>query len=209
MKTVARWTWLLGLAVGVALFSALSGSAAQPAQAAATAQADKTAPSYDLKAQAAVDLDDLQKKFVALAGAIPQDKYTWRPAEGVRSISELFLHVSAAGYNIPHLIDNPLPAGFDPKTFEKSTTDRSKIIEALNKSFTSAIALVNGMSNADFAKPEKKLGPDANRGDVIYILVTHAHEHMGQAIAYARLNGIVPPWTAAAQKQAAASPAQE
>jgi uncharacterized damage-inducible protein DinB len=57
------------------------------------------------------------------------------------------------------------------------------------------------MSNADFAKPEKKLGPDANDGDVVYILVTHAHEHMGQSIAYARVNGIVPPWTAEAAKK--------
>ena len=64
-----------------------------------------------------------------------------------------------------------------------------------------AIANVQAMSNADFAKAEKKLGPDANDGDVIYILVTHAHEHLGQAISYARSNGVVPPWTAAALKK--------
>ncbi len=51
------------------------------------------------------------------------------------------------------------------------------------------------MSNGDFAKAEKKLGPDANDGDVVYILVTHNHEHLGQSIAYARVNGITPPWT--------------
>ena len=141
-----------------------------------------------------------------LAGAIPQEKYSWRPADGVRSIGELFLHVSAAGYGIPNMMGVPLPQGFDGKTFEKSTTDKAKIIEALNKSFTSAIAVVQGMTNADFAKPEKKLGPDANDGDVIYILVTHAHEHLGQSIAYARLNGIVPPWTAAAAKKNAQAP---
>jgi uncharacterized damage-inducible protein DinB len=120
---------------------------------------------------------------------------------GARSIGELFLHVSAAGYNIPHMLGTPLPAGFDPKTFEKSTSDKAKIVEALNKSFTSAIAMVQGMTNADFAKLEPKLGPQANDGDVIYILVTHAHEHLGQAIAYARSNGITPPWTAAAEKK--------
>ena len=57
------------------------------------------------------------------------------------------------------------------------------------------------MSNADFAKAEKKLGPDANDGDVVYILVTHNHEHLGQSIAYARVNGITPPWTEEAQKK--------
>lgn len=183
---------------------ARASQTAEAGQSSATPSAqstDKTPPSYDMKAQAALDLQELQKKYVALAGAIPQEKYTWRPAEGVRSISELFLHVSAAGYGIPHMMGVPFPAGFDGKTFEKSTTDKAKIIEALNKSFTSAIAVVQGMSNADFAKPEPKLGSEANDGDVVYILVTHAHEHLGQSIAYARMNGIVPPWTAAAAKK--------
>jgi uncharacterized damage-inducible protein DinB len=210
MNGILRSTVFLGLALGCGVGSVPASPAAQPAQApvAATASqaADKTQPSYDMKAQAALDLQDLQKKFVDLAGAIPQEKYTWRPADGVRSIAELFLHVSGAGYGIPHMMNVPLPAGFDGKTFEKSTTDKSKIIEALNKSFTSAIAVVQGMTNADFAKPEAKLGPDANDGDVIYILVVHAHEHLGQAIAYARSNGVVPPWTVAAQKQPPQAP---
>ena len=210
MRKIVLSTLFVGLALGCGAGQALASAAAQSTQAPATTQAaqsaDKTSPSYDLKAQAAYDLQDLQKKFVDLAGAIPQEKYSWRPAEGVRSIGELFLHVSAAGYGIPNMMGVPLPQGFDGKTFEKSTTDKAKIIEALNKSFTSAIAVVQGMTNADFAKPEKKLGPDANDGDVIYILVTHAHEHLGQSIAYARANGIVPPWTAAAAKKNAQAP---
>ena len=92
-------------------------------------------------------------------------------------------------------------AGYQRDGFEKSTTDKAKIIEQLNKSFTYAIAVLQNMSNADFAKAEKKLGPDANDGDVIYLMVTHAHEHLGQAIADARMNGIVPPWTAEAMKK--------
>jgi uncharacterized damage-inducible protein DinB len=163
---------------------------------------DKTAPSYDMKAQAALDLEQLQKKIVGLAEAIPADKYTWRPEPGVRSFSELFLHIAAANYNIPTMITGVAPAaGFEGKGFEKSTTDKAKIIEQLNKSFAYALAAVKSMSNADFAKPEKKLGPDANDGDVIYLLVTHAHEHMGQSIAYARTNGVTPPWTAEALKK--------
>jgi uncharacterized damage-inducible protein DinB len=177
---------------------------AQPAQAAQAA--DKTAPSYDMKAQSIVDLQDLQKKFTTLADAIPAEKFAWRPSDGVRSFSELFLHVSAANYGIPNMMGVPMPAGFDGKTFEKSTTDKAKIIEQLNKSFTSAIASVQAMSNADFAKAEKKLGPDANDGDVVYILVTHAHEHLGQSIAYARQNGVIPPWTVAAMKKNAKAP---
>jgi uncharacterized damage-inducible protein DinB len=181
---------------------AMSGPAAQSA--AATQAKDTTPPSYDMKPQALLDLDGMRQKFVDLATAVPAEKYGWRPAEGVRSIGEVFLHISAANYNIPHLMDTPLPAGFDPKTFEKSTTDKAQIIDALNKSFASAHAAIEAMSNADFNKPLTKLGPDANYGDVIYILVTHAHEHLGQSIAYARMNGIVPPWTAAAEAAAKA-----
>jgi uncharacterized damage-inducible protein DinB len=179
--------------------------AASPASAlttSATKPADSSAPSYDMKAQAALDLQQLQEKYVALAQAIPADKYTWRPAEGVRSISELLLHVSGASYGFPTMITGVTPAaGYQRDGFEKSTTDKTKIIEQLNKSFSYAIAVVQNMSNADFAKAEKKLGPDANDGDVIYLMVTHAHEHLGQAIADARMNGVVPPWTAAAMKK--------
>jgi uncharacterized damage-inducible protein DinB len=122
-------------------------------------------------------------------------------AAGVRSFRELFLHIAAANYNIPTMMGaEPNPATKE-QDFDKSTTDKAKIIEQLNQSFAHAITVVQGMSNADFAKPEKKLGPDANDGDVVYLLVTHAHEHLGQSIAYARINGVVPPWTAKAMKK--------
>lgn len=182
--------------------SATPGASPASAMASSPAAADKTMPSYDMKAQAALDLQQLQEKYVSLAQAIPADKYTWRPAEGVRSISELFLHVSGASYGFPTMITGVTPAaGFQRDGFEKSTTDKAKIIEQLNKSFAYAIAVVQNMSNADFAKAEKKLGPDANDGDVIYLMVTHAHEHLGQAIADARMNGVIPPWTAEAMKK--------
>jgi uncharacterized damage-inducible protein DinB len=175
----------------------------QSAAAPATQSTDKTPPSYDMKPQSLLDLDDLHKKFVALATATPQEKYSYRPAEGVRSTGEVFLHIALANYNIPNMMGASLPAGLDVKTFEKSTTDKAQIIEQLNKSFDSAHNAIAAMTNADFNKPLPKLGPDANYGDVVYILVTHAHEHLGQSIAYARVNGIIPPWTAeAAAKKA-------
>lgn len=173
-------------------------------QATSSASADKTAPSYDMKAQALVDLEDLQKKYAELAKSIPADKYTWRPGTGVRSVSELFLHVAGANYNIPTMMSGTSPSPeFQKDGFEKSTTDKAKIVDQLNKSFSYAIAAIQNMSNADFAKPEKKLGPDANDGDVVYILVVHNHEHLGQSIAYARVNGVTPPWTEEAQKKEA------
>jgi len=164
---------------------------------------DKTVPSYDMKGQALLDLEGVQKKFVDLANAIPADKLTWRPSPDSRSFAEVFLHVAGERYGILALMGAEKPAGFNGKTFEKSTTDRAQIVEELNKSWGFAQTAIQGMSNADFAKLLPKLGPQANAGDVVYILVADAHEHLGQAVAYARENGIVPPWTAEAQKKAA------
>ena len=165
--------------------------------------ADHTTPSYDMKGQSLVDLDAIQKKFVDLANAVPADKLTWRPSPDSRSFAEMFLHVAGERYGILSLMGAEKPAGYDRKTFEKSTTDRAQIVSELNKSYDFAKKTIGGMTNADFAKLLPKLGPQANAGDVVYILVADAHEHLGQAVAYARENGIVPPWTVEAQKKAA------
>lgn len=192
---------IIGLCFAIGVVTQVAAQDVAAAQQPAAAPLDKTSPSYDMKAQAVYDLQDLQKKFVGLAGAMPAEKYTWRPGDGARSISELFLHISAANYNILTMIGATPNPSTQQKDFEKSTTDKAKIVEQLNQSFSHAISVVQGMSNADFAKPEKKLGPDANDGDAVYLLVTHAHEHLGQSIAYARMNGVVPPWTVEAMKK--------
>jgi uncharacterized damage-inducible protein DinB len=184
---------LVGLSAG-----ALGAWAQNPA-----AAADNTAPSYDMKGQSLQDLEIVQKKFVALANAIPADKFTWRPSADSRSLGEVFLHVAGERYQILGLGGAVPPAGFDGKTYEKSTTDKAQIVAQLNQTWEFAQKTINGMSNADFAKLIPKLGPQANAGDVVYILVADAHEHLGQVVAYARVNGIVPPWTVEAQKRAA------
>jgi uncharacterized damage-inducible protein DinB len=192
------------LAATFLLLSLTAGSVCAFAQMAqSAAPADNTPPSYDMKPQSLLDLEGMQQKFVALANAIPADKMTWRPAQDARSFAEVFLHVAGERYGILGLGGAVPPAGFDPKTYEKSTTDRARIVEELNKSWEFTKTTISAMTNADFAKPIPKLGPQANAGDVIYILVSDAHEHLGQLIAYARANGIVPPWTVAAQKKAA------
>jgi hypothetical protein len=165
-------------------------------------EADHTAPSYDMKAQSLFDLEAVQKKFVELANAVPANKMTWRPAADARSFAEVFLHVSGERYGILGMMGAEQPAGFDGKTFEKSTTDRTQIVAELNKSWEFAKKAIGGMTNADFARLLPKLGPQANAGDVVYILVGDAHEHLGQAVAYARENAIVPPWTVEAKKAA-------
>jgi uncharacterized damage-inducible protein DinB len=170
---------------------------------------DRTSPSYDMKAQSLVDLAAVQKKFVDLANAVPAEKLTWRPSPDSRSFAEVLLHVAGERYGILHLMGAAPPEKFDAKALEKSTTDKVQIVAELNRSWEFAQKTIDGMTNADFAKPLPKLGPQANAGDVVYILVADAHEHLGQAVAYARENGIVPPWTAQAQKKASEKKADQ
>jgi uncharacterized damage-inducible protein DinB len=162
---------------------------------------DHTAPSYDLKAQALLDLQGINKKCVDLAQALPGDKLTWRPSSDTRSFAEVFLHVAGERYGILSMMGAKPPEGFKAREFEKSTTAKDRIVQDLNQSWDFANNTISSMSNADFAKPLPKLGPQANEGDVVYILVADAHEHLGQLIAYARQNGIVPPWTVQAAKK--------
>jgi uncharacterized damage-inducible protein DinB len=187
-----------------------SAYSSQPAPAQAQAQPkDTTPPSYDMKPQSLLDLETLNKKYVSLAEALPQEKFNWHPSDDTRTFAQLFLHVSGERYGILGLLGVPKPDYIDFKTYEKSTTDKAQIIAELNKSWEFAKNTISGMTNADFNVAVPKLGPDANKGDVVYILVADAHEHMGQAIAYARANGIVPPWTVAAAKAASAAKEKE
>jgi uncharacterized damage-inducible protein DinB len=190
------------LAVGLLAGGVAARATAQPAR-----PEDKTPPSYDMKGQSLADLDDLHKKFVSLAEAIPADKFTWRPGDGVRSVSEAFLHVAQMNFQMPTEIGATSAPGYKKEGYEKSTSDKARVIEQLNESFDYVHAYVSGMTKADFAKPETKFGPQANAGDIIYIIVADDHEHLGQSVAYPRVNGIVPPWTAASMKSQQAAPA--
>jgi uncharacterized damage-inducible protein DinB len=139
-------------------------------------------------------------KFVRLAGAIPAEKYTWRPAPEVRSIAEVFLHVAAANYNIYQMVGAAAPAGLDIKNLEKSTTDKAKVIAALKDSFAHARKAITAMPDADLEKSLDWFGGKNTERGVLLFVVRHAAEHLGQAIADARVNGVVPPWTEDALK---------
>ena len=179
--------------IGVTYRAAADQPAAKPV--------DTTATSYDMKAQSLYDLDDLHKKFVSLAQATPAEKFAWRPADGVRSIAEVYLHVAGTNFGFATILGTMPAPDYTAKGYEQSTTDKDKIIAELNRSFDYAHAAIEKMANSDFKKPMPKYGADANAGDFVYLIMTHTHEHFGQSIAYARMNGIVPPWTAEQMKK--------
>ena len=143
-----------------------------------------------------------EDKFMRLADAIPADKYAWRPAPDVRSFAEVFLHVSVANYNLYKLVGTPPPTGLDLKGFEKSTTDKAKVIATLKDSFAHAKAAIKAMPDADLDKSLDWFGGKNTQRGILLFVVRHAAEHLGQSIAYARFIGIVPPWTEDQKKPA-------
>lgn len=147
-----------------------------------------------------------QDKFVQLAQAIPAEKYTWRPASDVRSVAEVFLHVSAANYNLYKLVGTPPPAGIEVKSLEKSTTDKARVVATLQDSFAHARKAITSMSDSDLEKTLDWFGGKNTQRGILLFITRHAAEHLGQSIAYARVIGVVPPWTEEMQKQQKAQP---
>jgi len=142
-----------------------------------------------------------EDKFTRLAEAIPADKYTWRPASDVRSFAEVFLHVSTANYNLYKLVGTPAPTGIDIKGLEKSTTDKAKVVATLKDSFAHAKKAITVMPDTDLEKSMDWFGGKNTERGVLLFIVRHTAEHLGQSIAYARVVGIVPPWTEDMQKK--------
>jgi uncharacterized damage-inducible protein DinB len=144
-----------------------------------------------------------EDKFTRLAEAIPAEKYAWRPAPDVRSFAEVFLHVAAANYNLYKLVGTPPPAGFNVQGFEKSTTDKTKVIATLKDSFAHAKKAITVMPDTDLDKSLDWFGGKNTQRGILLFIVRHAAEHLGQSIAYARFAGITPPWTEDMQKKPA------
>jgi uncharacterized damage-inducible protein DinB len=141
-------------------------------------------------------ISQAQDKLVALAEAMPADKYAWKPASGVRSAGEVFNHVASANYFFPTFWGGKVPAGVNPQTLEKEMSgDKAKTVDTLKKSFDSIRQQIQAVSEGDLSRKIKIFGHDATVRDAMMILASHAHEHLGQSIAYARSNGVTPPWS--------------
>ena len=146
---------------------------------------------------------DVKDKIVSLAEAMPDKKYSWRPAKGVRSMSEVYAHVVLANYMLPSFAGAQMPATITPE-LEKTLTEKPKVVAMLKDSFAHLEQVITDMPDADLDKVVKTFLGDMPERDLFLLTVTHGHEHLGQAIAYARMNGVTPPWTAAQDAKAKA-----
>ena len=152
----------------------------------------------ELKASFVRDLDTLRGKFVGLAEAFPQDKYTWRPMEGVRSVSEVLMLAAFEGYAF-------IPNSFGGKAADlgsreeaaklRTLSDKAQVLEHLNKGFAHAKQQLESLDAAALTGKRKVMGQDMSASQTALAIGGDLHEHLGQLIAYARMNHIVPPWS--------------
>jgi uncharacterized damage-inducible protein DinB len=149
------------------------------------------APPQGFRAEFLANLDEVQDKIMSLAEATPADKFAWRPAPGVRSMSEVYMHVAGGNYFLSTFLGAKAP-----KTngdLEMTVTKKADVIAELKRSFDHLRAAANG--TMDLEKPVKLFGNQTTYRGVLVTILSHLHEHLGQAVAYARINGVVPPWS--------------
>lgn len=148
------------------------------------------------------DLADVEKKLNALAAAIPESAYGWRPGPGVRSVGEVLMHVAAENYQIPVFMGSAAPASIGI-TADFATVDaytgksrtKEQIVAELAASFQHAHRALHVNTDANLGEKIKMFGMDFTRQKAMFLMITHVHEHLGQMIAYARSNNVVPPWS--------------
>ncbi len=138
------------------------------------------------------DLERAAKKLTDLAEAIPADKYDWRPAEGIRSVSESLMHVASTNFYLSRDLGIPLPEDL-PKDLE-TVTSKAEAMAWLERSFDQVRKATVGAGTRLDTKIEVFGRPRSVRS-LLFLFTGHAHEHLGQLIAYARSFGTVPPWS--------------
>lgn len=179
-------------------------AAAQPAGGQAAQTSGQGAPNAEAVAEIRKrflnDLDTLQAKFLALAEAFPAEKYAWRPGAGVRSVGEVFMHVASEYY-----VYTPLAYGAprspviprDQAAFETFEHNSSKdsVLKYLKDGFAYSKQSVGGLETAKLVGTQQIFGRSMTIIETTVIMTADLHEHLGQLIAYARTNGVKPPWT--------------
>jgi len=151
-----------------------------------------------IKSAFLADLEVMRGKFVGLAEAFPQDKYTWRPMEGVRSVSEVLMLAAMEGYAfVPTSFGGPAAQIGSREDMAKLRTlsDKAQVIEHLNKGFAHAKQTLEAIDPATLVAPRQVMGASHSTPEIAMLIGGDLHEHLGQLIAYARTNHIVPPWS--------------
>ncbi len=153
------------------------------------------APGAGFRAEYVAEVESVGQKLVDLAEAMPADKYGWRPAAGVRSVGEVYMHVVAGNSMLPTFLGLKQMEGVSRQS-EKTVTSKAQIVELLKASIANAKSAIGAVSDSDLDRKVKTFGSqEMTERQVLMRILVHMHEHLGQSIAYARMNGVTPPWS--------------
>jgi uncharacterized damage-inducible protein DinB len=155
-----------------------------------------------LRSEYLANMKEVEEKVVSLAEAIPADKYTWRPAAGVRSISEVLMHIASEHYvYLPINLGAKPPADLNMGTgreifanLEKVTT-KADVIRHVKASFAHQKTVLEEADALLYTGKVAAFGQEHTVANLFIMFIADQHEHLGQLIAYARMNGVTPPWT--------------
>jgi len=193
MRTLVR----VAISFAVLIAACTARDASPPPDSVTSTVAANSTLTTDLVAS----VSNLEKKIVDLAAAIPENKYNWKP-EGARSVRQVLLHVAADNYVLPAMLGHtPDPATgltSDYQTgvaFEARNLPKDSVIAELTKSFAFIKQSLTATSPAKLGEPVTMFGQPFTGQSAWILAVTHLHEHLGQMIAYARTNGVKPPWS--------------
>lgn len=149
-----------------------------------------------IKAAYLADLETMRSKFMGLAEAFPPDKYTWRPMEGVRSVSEVLMLIASEGYGFaPQALGGKPAMSREEAQKLSAVTDKAQVIQHLTKGFAHAKQAIEAIDPATLVDRRNVFGRERTMPEVVLFVAGDMHEHLGQLIAYARTNRIVPPWS--------------
>jgi len=148
-----------------------------------------------------LSFSDSEHKVLALAKIVPEEKYSWRPAQGVRSFGDVFVHIVSANQLLLKMATSApsadeMKAAFEEQSMlEKQTLSKEKIVAMLTESLAAVRKSLESARPGQLAQPADFFGTATTRRGIFIHLDVHIAEHLGQAIAYARMNGITPPWS--------------
>lgn len=136
----------------------------------------------------------VSRQLIALAEATPADKFSWRPAPGVRSTSEVYMHIAIANFWLLSITGPKIPADLKSNEMEKSVTAKADVISWLKRSCEAVKTAHAGVTPADLQRKVEVAKRSATVDGLYLRIIVHANEHMGQLIAYSRMSGVKPPW---------------
>ncbi|MGO9602971.1 MAG: DinB family protein [Candidatus Binataceae bacterium] len=136
----------------------------------------------------------VSQQLIALAEATPAEKFAWRPAAGVRSTSEVYMHIVMANFYLLSVTGPKMPADLKEDA-GKTVTSKAEVIGWLKRSLDAVRDAHLAVKPSDLERKVHILDRDATVDGMYLRIIVHANEHMGQLIAYARMTGVVPPWS--------------